>query len=196
MELLDEIMNGSLHGGVLGLTRQPDETADVAGLMTELDEDALIIVCPRLEDVGQVGSIIRNAAALGAKAVVFGREGASPFERGSVRASSGAIFRLPLRVADGGQILRCLKTAGFQLIGGTEGEKCVSLSRLELEPGRHALVVGSHVTGLGSFWKAACDTLVKVPSESNDETLDSAAASAVLLWEIARCRREQAENEG
>jgi TrmH family RNA methyltransferase len=153
------------------------------------------MVCPRLYDGLQVGSIIRNAAALGAQAVMIGREGVSPFERRSVRASSGAVFRIPVRVADGGQILRCLKMAGFQLIGRAVGEECVSLDRLELEPGRHAVIVGDE-DGLGSFWKAACDSLVHIPMESGQDSLDPAAASSALLWELSRRRKEQAESEG
>lgn len=185
----------SSHGGVLGLAKLPDETANLAGLIAELDSDALVMVCPRLHDGLQVGLVIRNAAALGAKAVIFGREGVSPFEQVSVKASSGAIFRVPVRVADGGQILRCLKMAGFQLIGRAQEENSVPLDRLELDPGRHAVIIGAEGEGLGSFWKAACDSLVHVPMESGQDTLDPAAASSALLWEVGRRRRAQAENE-
>ena len=143
----------------------------------------------------QAGAIVKSAAALGAKAVIFGSEGVSPFERSSVRASSGAVFRVPVRVADAGQILRCLKTAGFQLFGGTVSAGSVPLARLEFDPGRMAVVIGSEDDGLGSFWKAACDSLVHVPVESGVDLLDPSAASAVFLWELNRRRMEQAECE-
>ena len=193
-EVLEAIGSHDLHEGVLGLSKFPDETANVASLMTELDDDAIVVVCPRLSDEEHVGAVLRNAAALGAKAVIFGREGVSPFERGAVRSSAGALFRVPVRVADGGQILRCLKTAGFMLIGGAVGEKSVSLDGLTLEPGRLAIVIGSEVDGLGSFWKAACDALAHVPVASDSELLDPATMSAVFMWELARRQKEQAES--
>ncbi|MFC7336857.1 TrmH family RNA methyltransferase [Haloferula chungangensis] len=193
---LDRLVGPENHEGVLGLTKLPDETADVAGLMKEMDEDALVVVCPRLHSEEQVGSILKNAAALGAQAVIFGREGVSPFERGAVRASAGAVFRLPVRVADGGQILRCLKTAGFTMIGGAAGEGSVSLESLEIEPGRLAIVLGAEVEGLGRFWNLACDSLAHVPVETGSAVLDPAATSAVFMWELARRRKEQAESDG
>lgn len=193
--VIEEVSGGGGEEGILGLARQPDETPNVAGLMEELDPDALVMVCPRLQMGAQVGSIIRNAAALGAKAVLLGREGVSPFEPCSVKASAGAIFRIPVRVADGGQILRCLKMAGFQLIGRAREEDSVPLDRLKLDPGRHAVIVGADDQGLGSFWKAACDSLVHVPTETGHDTLDSAAACSTLLWEMGRRRKEQAERE-
>ncbi|MEP4079098.1 TrmH family RNA methyltransferase [Haloferula sp.] len=195
IEILEEISSDFAHQGVLGLAKQPDETADVAGLMGELEEDALVVICPRISDEAQAGAILRNAAALGAKAVIFGKEGVSPFERLAVRASSGAVFRVPVRVADGGQILRCLKMGGFQMIGRVVGEGAGSPSSLKLDPGRHALVVGSEDEGLGSFWKAACDSLVQIPAEQGLDPLDPSAASAVLLWELARRREELVESE-
>jgi tRNA G18 (ribose-2'-O)-methylase SpoU len=196
IEELDRLGSPDRHEGVLGLTKLPEETADVATLMKELDQDALVVVCPRLCCEEQAGAILKNAAVLGAKAVIFGREGVSPFERGSVRSSAGAIFRVPVRVADGGQILRCLKTAGFTLIGGSAGDGSVPLASLAIEPGRLAIVIGAESEGLGRFWQAACDFLTHVPVEADSGTLDPAATSAVLMWELARRRKEQAESEG
>ena len=195
-EELDRLGSSESHEGVLGLTKLPEETSDVATLMKELDDDALVVVCPRLFCEEQAGAVLKNAAALGAKAVIFGREGISPFERRAVRSSAGAIFRIPVRVADGGQILRCLKTAGFTLIGGAAGDGSVPLESLAIEPGRLAIVIGAENEGLGRFWQAACDALTQVPVEADSGALDPAATSAVLMWELARRRKEHAESEG
>ncbi|MEM1086057.1 MAG: RNA methyltransferase [Verrucomicrobiota bacterium] len=192
-DYLDAVAGYRFHRGVLGLAKLPDETEDVAGLMAEVEADALVVICPRLADASNAGAIIRNAAALGAKAVIFGKEGVSPFERKSVRASSGALFRIPVRVADGGQILRCLKTAGFQMIGAAVGEGTRRIDRAEIEPGRVAVIVGSEEEGLGSFWEAACDELTHLPMDSGMDSLNAAAASAIFLWEIRRRRQESVE---
>lgn len=191
--VLESVAGDRFHRGVIGLAKLPGEIADVAGLMEEMESDALVVVCPRLADASNAGAIVRNAAALGAKAVIFGQEGVSPFERKSVRASGGALFRVPVRVADGGQILRCLKTAGFQMLGTAVGEGTQAIESVEIEPGRVAVVIGPEADGLGSFWRMACDDLVHLPMNSSMDSLNAAAASAVFLWEIGRRRREAAE---
>ncbi|MGB6223528.1 TrmH family RNA methyltransferase [Haloferula sp.] len=192
-DTLEAFANSAHHGGVIALARQPDETGNVAGLMAELESDALVVVCPSLVEPTTAGEIIRNAAALGAKAVIFGREGASPFDQRAVKASAGALFRIPVRVADGGQALRCLKGAGFQLIGAEAGAGTKPVDSAEIEPGRIALVLGSEDGGLGPFWKAACDELLHLPTPKAMDSLGVSAASAVLLWEIARLRQGESE---
>lgn len=191
-EEIEEIAGYAFHRGVLGLARRPEETGDVAALLEELPADALIVVCPMLSDPAIAGAVIRNAAALGAEAVIFGAEGISPFERKAVRASAGALFRLPVRVADGGQVMRCLKAGGFSVVGAACGDDASDLTTHEPTAGRLALVIGSETDGLSSFWKAACDALARVPASGMD-SLDAAAASAVLLWELRRMRDPESD---
>lgn len=142
------------HQGVLGLAKRPREIGEIAPLMASLEADALLLVCPRLTDPGRAGELVRLAHSHAAAAVLFGAEGVSPFAADAVMASCGDVFRLPVRVADGGQLLRCLKAAEVTLVGidgeGSDG------ARLPSE-GRRALVIGAPMSGLGGFWRAACD---------------------------------------
>lgn len=193
-ESLESTAEHQFHRGVLGLARQPEEIADVQGLMSELDAEATIVVCPRLADATNVGAVMRNAAALGANAVIFGSEGTSPFDREAVRASNGALFRVPVRVADAGQILRCLKSSGFTLLGASGGPKATPLTEVAAVEGRVALVIGSEAEGLGSFWMKACDHLIRIPIESEMDSLNASAASAVCLWELQRLREAGLED--
>lgn len=192
---IEELAGYPFHRGVLGLARQPEETRDMPSLLAELPGDALIVVCPSLSDAANAGAVIRNAAALGAAAVVFGREGVSPFERKAVRASAGALFRLPVRVADAGQVLRSLKAGGFTLMGAGCAGHLPELDACDPTPGRLALVIGSEAEGLGPFWEAVCDEQFRIPMASGMDSLNAAAASAVMLWEINR-RRAQESGEG
>lgn len=153
---LERLGNPARHGGVLGLARMPAETAEVATFAKSLEADALLVVCPKLVDPEFAGVMTRHAAAIGAAGVLFGMDGASPFDPVAVAASEGTVFRLPVRVADGGQILRSLKAAGVDLTGWEAGENSGAGEPLIL-PCRRALVVGDPEAGLGPFWRAACD---------------------------------------
>lgn len=142
------------HAGVLGLARVPAETAEVANFARSLEPDALLVVCPKLVDPEFAGVMTRHAEAIGAAGVLFGSDGVSPFGSTAIAASEGAVFRLPVRVADGGLILRSLKAAAVDLTGWEAGEFATAGEGLS---GRRALVVGDPEAGLGPFWRAACD---------------------------------------
>lgn len=142
------------HQGVLGLARLPAESFEVAAFVRALGPEALLVVCPRVGDAARAGRLIALAAEQGAAAVLFGAEGASPFAAAAVAASAGALFRIPVRVADGGQLLRSLKAAAVHLVGL---EPAAGPLDPAPPPGRRALVVGDPATGLGAFWRAACD---------------------------------------
>lgn len=155
-EEMDRLADAAIHGGVLGLAKLPAETGEVATFLRSLDAEALVVVCPRLEDPALAGEVIRLAADHAAAGVLFGAEGISPFHAQAARVAAGALFQLPIRIADGGLLLRSLKAAGVELCGweheGLSGEVATT--------GRRALVMGNPEKGLGPFWRAACDRQV------------------------------------
>jgi len=142
------------HGGVLGLAREPAETREVAAFCKALASDALLVVAPRLADPVLAGRLMRQAEFIGAAAVLFGAEGTSPFGPAAIEASGGAAFRLPVRIADGGQLLRSLKAAAVDLTGW---EQAGGPAAAAPGGGRRALVIGDPESGLGPFWRSACD---------------------------------------
>jgi tRNA G18 (ribose-2'-O)-methylase SpoU len=153
---LDCLADASIHGGVLGLAKRPSETGEVATFLRSLDVEALVVVCPRLDQPKVAGDVIRLAAEHGAAGVLFGAEGVSPFHVEAVRGAGAALFQLPIRVADGGLLLRSLKAAGVELCGWEQAE----FSGEAATTGRRALVMGDPEKGLGPFWRAACDRQV------------------------------------
>jgi tRNA G18 (ribose-2'-O)-methylase SpoU len=160
-EELDELSDADLHGGVLGLAKIPGETADVAAFLKGLPEEALLVVCTRPSDSVLMGRIMRGADAFDAAGVIFGAEGASPFESETIRAAGDSVFKLAVRIADGGLILRCLLAAGFQLIGCEDEAGAIDAGKLPVLASRRALIVGDEVEGLGRFWQSACSLRVR-----------------------------------
>ncbi len=180
---LEEIAGYAFHRGILGLAKLPQEVGEVAKFLRDLELDARVVVCPRLADAASAGEIVRNAAALGAAAALFGAEGVSPFERKAVRSSTGSVFRIPVRIADGGQLLRSLLAASFELLGADAGEGSVDVRELPAAEGRRALVIGAEEDGLGPFWRSAVSHRVRIPMAEGADSLNAAAA---LLWELGR----------
>lgn len=156
-DVLDQLGDPRRHGGVLALANQPEDTTRVAEFMSGLAEDALLVVCPRPATPLVCGSLIKVASEHGAVGVLFGKEGASPFDPEAIERSATTVFQLPVRVSDGGQLLRCLKAAGVELVGTDPSGEPVEELPTE---GRRALVVGDPEEGLGGFWTAVCDVRV------------------------------------
>ena len=126
-----------------------------------------------VHDPGNVGTVLRSAAAFGAASVAIGPDTADPFGVRAVRASMGAVFSVPLaRVA-----------AVDELPGET-----VALAAREGQPlrGRAAVtvVVGAERTGLPAEVMAACDRTAHIPIAS--ESLNAAMAATVALYELTR----------
>jgi RNA methyltransferase, TrmH family len=127
----------------------------------------------QLSDPGNVGTLIRSADAFGA-AVALSEGCADPLSQKALRASAGAIFRVPLADwADrpGRQV--ALDTAGAPLAG------------LQLAA-PVTILLGAERSGLPDEIIDACDAVASIPMPGAAESLNVAAAGAIALYELAR----------
>jgi TrmH family RNA methyltransferase len=129
----------------------------------------------RVGDPGNVGTLIRTADAFGAS-VELSSGSADPTGPKSLRASSGAVFRVPLGEATGERI-------GLVAHGGK------SLAELEFGDAT-VFVVGSEREGLPEEVLASCDVTATIPTSGPAESLNVAAAGAIALYEWSRRRSD------
>ncbi len=147
----------------------------------------LTVVADGVQDPGNVGNIIRAAAALGAGGLLLGRGTADPFNGKAVRAGAGAHFRLPVVAGlDPDEAVAAARQGGLTVVaavprGGAE-PWCLDLTR------PLALVVGGEGAGVGAGFLELADTAVSVPMPGGADSLNAAAACAVLLYEVLRQR--------
>ncbi len=129
-------------------------------------------------DPGNAGTIVRTAVAAGAHAVVFSPESVDPWNPKTVRASAGALFRVPLAEAG---------PKGARV--GADPHRGVPYDQADLT-GPLTLVVGNEAHGLDQLGQAeAVDRWVSIPMAPDVESLNVASAAAILCFEIARQRR-------
>jgi len=129
-----------------------------------------------IQDPGNVGSIVRTAAAAGMPAVVVLPGTADPFGAKAIRGSAGNVFRLLVARA-GWEELAGLRSLGAAAAGGRP------LAEADLE-GVELLVLGSEARGLSRPGLAA----LTIPVQAGVESLNVAAAAAVILFELRRRR--------
>ncbi len=136
-----------------------------------------LVVLDRVQDPGNVGTIVRSAAAAGAPAVAFLEGTADPLGPKAVRASAGNVFRVAVAQAR----WQDMEDVGDLEVWGAAAEGGERLYDAPIDKAG-ALVLGSEAHGLrhGSLRK------VTIPIAEGVESLNVAAAAAVLLFEVKR----------
>ena len=151
----------------------------------------LVLVLAGLQDPGNLGAIIRTAEAFGVTGIILTEGSASPYNAKVVRAAAGALLRMPmlhdLTVAKALSLLARHKVRLF--VGVVEGGKRLPAIGFT---GPIAVAVGSEGAGLPKELAAAGEHLT-IPIAGTVESLNVAAATAVILYEIARQRKSKSE---
>jgi TrmH family RNA methyltransferase len=146
-------------------------------------EATLLLVAVGIEKPGNLGAMARSAHAAGADALVVADAEADLWNPNAIRASTGAIFALPVVEAT----LDEVRTLGVQLVAAVVGAE-TPYTRADLARPT-ALVVGAEDSGLAADWRHAADLEVSIPMrDSATDSLNTATAAAILLFEAVRQR--------
>ena len=184
-ELLAQVTGLSSDRGCFATVARPrwpprPEPARLLALATR--GRSLTVLAERVTDPANLGALIRNARAFGADQALCDAQGADPLDPRAVRASAGQVFELPLVVPAtllaGALALR--EALGAQLVAATTGSDAVPLDRFRRPP-HLLLAVGTEGEGLSRELLAAADERVTIPLLGGVDSLNVAAATAVLL---------------
>jgi RNA methyltransferase, TrmH family len=166
--------------------------AEAARFDTELTgidfgQEALALVAQSIEKPGNLGTMLRTAAAAGASGVVVADPTTDPFNPNVVRASLGHLFTVPLAVAGTPETIAHLRSKGITIVATTPD---ASDPHYDADlTGPIALVVGSEQYGLSDEWLDAADRRVVIPMPGPADSLNAATAAAIVLFEAVRQRR-------
>lgn len=137
-----------------------------------------------VQDPGNVGTILRAADAFEADGVFLLPGCADLYNHKTVRASMGAVFRLPAWSCPLERLAALAAAVGLPVYGAALREDTADVRTLELR--RSVVLVGSEGRGLSPQALAACAGTVRIPMGKRCESLNAAAAAAILLWESWR----------
>ncbi len=140
----------------------------------------------QIQSPGNLGTMLRTAVAAGATGACFFRGGADPFDPRCVRATMGAVFSLPLARVDPPDI-RAWKRRVSGRILGADGHCAVDYRSVSLRKAT-MLMLGCERGGLTGRQRAICDGMISIPMSPGVDSLNVAAAAAVLLYEAHRQR--------
>jgi RNA methyltransferase, TrmH family len=144
-----------------------------------------VLIADQIRDPGNLGTLMRTAAAAGVQAVLLSPETTDPFAPKVVRAGMGAHFRLPIRSLAWDEIRS--QTAGLKIyLAETEG--AIACWQADFRSPL-ALIVGGEAEGASQAARALASRQVFIPMPGKTESLNAGIAGAILLFEVVRQRK-------
>ena len=145
------------------------------------------LVLDGVQDPGNVGTIWRTADAFGADGLLLCNGCADPWSPKTVRATMGAVFRLPVYEGTLADAAERFAAASVPLYAAALREDTEDIRDVPLD--RAAVIIGSEGRGVSEEALSLCQRTVKIPMRARCESLNAAAAASVVLWEMARAER-------
>lgn len=183
---LESLAQTASPQSVVGVVRFVHEPVERLPSRLPASGPVLVVTMPDIADPGNAGTLIRSADAFGAAAVCFGPTAVEPYNDKVVRASMGALFRVPIfEYANWAQLVGALREARLSVIAAEPSGQDI---RRFQAPERAALLIGQERRGLGDIPRSDIDASVAVPQASGVDSLNAAVAGSIVMYEFARSR--------
>lgn len=176
-------ISGTKHPqGIFCICSMPEKTDGFPALT----DGSRLVLLENMQDPANLGAVLRTAEALGIQAVLLGGGCCDPYSPKVLRASMGAVFRLPLffcpNVPDTVVHLNALGCRTFAAVPDADAVPVTSIRF----SGPSAAVIGNEGNGLTAETEHACSQRATVPMRGRAESLNAAASAAILMWEMVR----------
>ena len=180
--LFDRAADTETPQGIAAVSERPEWTQDEF-----FQGDDNIIVLDRLQDPGNLGTIIRTADAAGFRKVLVLKGTADLFSPKTIRAAAGSLYRVRLLQADSPEeAADMLRERGFRIICTAPlGKKLIYQADMKRSA---ALVIGNEANGVCHSLLDMADETVRLPMEGNIESLNAGVAASVVMYESVRQR--------
>lgn len=186
-EELDSMSGGVVHQGIAALLFSY-EYQDMNAVIKKWEgKDPIFILLDGVEDVRNLGAIVRTAECAGAACVLLPNHKSSPVTAAAMKTAAGAFAYLPVcRIGNIQQTLKYLKEKGFWVVGtDMDGESLYYEANLK---GPLVIVMGAEGKGMSPLTRRMCDFCVRIPMKGKVSSLNVSVAAALLLYEAVKQR--------
>ncbi|MDF2882052.1 MAG: methyltransferase [Clostridiaceae bacterium] len=147
-------------------------------------EEGFYVLADKIQDPGNLGTIIRTAHACGALGVLLTKGTVDVYNNKTLRSTMGSIFNVPVIEDEDLQLLNSLRENGFKLIVSAL-DADINFYDINLK-GRYIIAVGNEGNGISSEIMQIGDIKAKLPMPGNAESLNAAVAISVMMYEAVR----------
>jgi len=181
-KLFDEISDTVTTQSIIAVIKKPDITMES---FFSSGGSGNFVLLDRLQDPGNIGTIIRTADAAGYKGVVAVKGCGDIYSSKTVRAAAGSVFRMPVLFAETPlQAVGLLRQQGKKLIAA-----CLDTEHRYYDADLReniALIIGNEGNGICEELIAQADIKVRIPMNGSIESLNAAVAAGILMYESIR----------
>ena len=174
--IIETLSDTSSPEGIIAEAYIPNLSFDIKKI------NGLVIFLDRLQDAGNLGTIIRTADALGAGAVILSEECVELFNPKTVRATMSSIFNIPImQASDSIETLQTLKDAGYTVYSAAlDGEDFNSVKNIDNN--KSCIIIGNEGNGICERILSFSDKIITLPMRGGAESLNAAIAAGILIY--------------
>jgi len=189
---LDQVSRGAVHQGCIAIVeaRAYATIDEILAHAEHKDEAPFLLILDAIQDVNNLGSLLRTAESVGAHGVILPEHRAAEVNATVIKTSAGATEHL--LIAQETNLTRTidyLKTQQIWVVG-LAGEAKTEYHNAHLT-GALALVVGNEEKGISRLVREHCDLLIKLPMRGHLNSLNAAVAGSIALYEALRQRENK-----
>ncbi|SKC43581.1 23S rRNA (guanosine(2251)-2'-O)-methyltransferase RlmB [Maledivibacter halophilus] len=180
-KIFKEISTTDSPQGILGVVKR--RYYDLEDIISK--DKLFLIILDKLQDPGNVGTIIRTADAAGVSCIISLKGTVDIYNSKTIRSTMGSIFSMPIiHIETIGDVIEILKGNGVDIISTTlEAERY----HFEVKYGRkNAIIIGNEGNGISNELIKRSDIKVKIPIIGNAESLNASIAAGIIIYEIVR----------
>lgn len=150
----------------------------------ELKSGELVVLVDKVQDPGNMGTIIRTAHAAGAAGIVMTKGTVDIYNDKTLRSTMGSIFYIPIVEDDSLDFVKSLKKEGYKLVvSSLQGKNNFFEENLQ---GKVMIAVGNEGNGVSDEVYDIADIKVKIPMPGEAESLNVAVATSIMIYEKIR----------
>jgi len=186
---LDQLSQGAVHQGSLAIVeaRKYASLDEILEYARSKNEAPFLLILDAIQDVNNLGSLLRTAEAAGVHGVIIPQHHAAEVNATVVKTSAGATEHLLIaQETNLTRTIEFLKNQNIWVIG-LDGESKTEYDKADLT-GPLALVVGSEGRGIRRLVREHCDLLIRLPMHGRINSLNAAVAGSIALYEALRQR--------
>lgn len=182
--LFDRLSQTETSQGIMAIVKKPEFSR---AEFTDKNDGSNYVVLDRLQDPGNIGTIIRTADAAGYGLIIAMKGTADVFSPKAVRAATGSLFRMPVVFMDSvDELMEFTRAAGKKLAA-----TCFDTDRYYYDEDLReniALIIGNEGGGICRELIESSDLKIKIPMHGNIESLNASVAAGILMYEAVRPR--------
>ncbi len=162
------------------------EMLDKKACLDKIDTNGLYLGLERIQDPGNLGTILRTAEAVGLSGVVLSADCCDILNPKVIRATMGGVFRLPVyEVQDITLACSKLQRLGLKAYAAVPDEQAVGITDIRFQKGS-IVFIGNEGNGLSEELIRACGNRLTIQMRGRAESLNAAMAAGIIMWEMVR----------